>query len=77
MSRQTLAQRFAKAEINLAEAQRQYDRVRSEHFLDRRRRAARGEELEQLICSDSNAWNQQLNIERLARNTPRLTVPRD
>jgi F0F1-type ATP synthase delta subunit len=55
MSRQTLAQRFAKAESNLAEAQRQYDRVRSEHFLDRRRRAARGEQLEQLICSDSNA----------------------
>jgi len=40
--------------------------VQSDYFLDRRRRAAAGEELESLSCPDSSTWSDQLHREQLA-----------
>lgn len=63
----TLAEQFAEVQAALDEAQRTYDRVRSSYFFDRRKRAKAGEELEPLVCTDSNAWSDQLGREDVDR----------
>jgi hypothetical protein len=63
----TLPEQFAEAQASLIEAQRIHDGIRAEYFLDRRKRAKAGEELEPLLCSDSAAWQDQLRREQIAR----------
>jgi ABC-type transporter lipoprotein component MlaA len=62
-----LSEQFAEAQDRLAEAEQAYAHIRSAYFLERRQRAARGEKLEPLLCTDANAWNDQLHREQLAR----------
>ena len=68
MKAKPLAEQYAEAQDALAEATRNHDRIRAEYFLDRRRRAQAGEELEPLSCSDSSAWQDQLHREEIARS---------
>jgi hypothetical protein len=63
----SLAAQFAEVRDALLEATRSHDKVRAAYFLDRRRRAQAGEELEQLVCHDSDAWQTQLRREGIAR----------
>ena len=68
MKSKSLAAEFAEAQDALLEATRTHDRIRSDYFLDRRRRAQAGEELEPLSCSESSAWQDQLHREQIARS---------
>jgi hypothetical protein len=68
----TLADQFAEAQDRLAEATRDYDRIRAEYFFDRRLRAKNGDELESLLCSDAGAWQEQLRREQVARENAEL-----
>jgi hypothetical protein len=63
-----LADEFQAAQARLAEATLAFDRIRADYFLDRRKRARAGEELEPLECTDSNAWQEQLHREAVARS---------
>jgi hypothetical protein len=67
MKARSLSAKFAEAQEVLAEATRKHELIRSEYFADRRKRARAGEGLEDLVCSDSNAWSEQLGRESIAR----------
>jgi hypothetical protein len=67
-----LAEQFAEVQGVLAEATRTHDRIRSEYFADRRKRAKAGEDLEPLECHDSTVWQEQLNRESIARENGEL-----
>jgi hypothetical protein len=67
MKAKQLSEQFAEAQDVLAEATRNYDRIRADYFADRRKRARAGEALEPLECSDSNLWSDQLHHESVAR----------
>jgi hypothetical protein len=67
MRAKSLSEQFAAAQDALAEATRAYERVRSEYFADRRRRAKAGEDLEPLEWRNSNLWSEQLAREQVAR----------
>ncbi|HEX5172999.1 MAG TPA: hypothetical protein VFV91_02500 [Gaiellaceae bacterium] len=68
MKAKPIAERFAEAQDALAEAQRNYERIRSDYFADRRKRARAGMDLEPLECLDSGAWQEQLHHEAVARS---------
>jgi hypothetical protein len=67
MKAKPLVEQFAEAQAALGEATRTHDRIRSEYFADRRRRAKAGENLEPLECHDSAVWQEQLRRESIAR----------
>ena len=66
-SQPSLAEQFAAAQLELAEAQAHYDRVRHDYFTDRCERVRAGLEVEPLAVANALAWEDQLAREDVAR----------
>jgi hypothetical protein len=64
----TLGDEFQAAEAALLEAQRRYEKVRADYFLQRREVARAGGDLPPLLCADAEAWQAQLHREQVARS---------
>jgi hypothetical protein len=66
--KQSLAEQFAAIQAERDRIEREYLKLKSAYFADRRIRAKRGEQLEDLILSDSAEWSTQLGREQIARS---------
>jgi len=66
--KQSLAEQFAASQAELARVTTEYLAIKSAYFADRRIRAGRGEQLEDLIVNDSAEWSTQLGREQIARS---------
>jgi hypothetical protein len=67
MKKKSLAEQFATLQAERDRIERDYQRLKSEYFADRRIRAKRGEPLEDLILTDNAEWSTQLGREQIAR----------